>query len=34
MGIPQETLDVIQKMYAKNKAHLKTGKVNQRALEQ
>ena len=34
IGIPQETLEVIQKMCAKNEAHLKTGKVYQWALEQ
>ena len=34
MGIPQETIEVIQKIYAKNEAHLKTGKAYQQALEQ
>jgi len=30
---PQETLEVIQIIYAKNETHLKTGKVYQWALE-
>jgi len=34
MGIPQETLEVIKKIYAKNEVHLRTGKVYQQALEQ
>jgi hypothetical protein len=34
MGIPQETSEIIKKIYAKTEAHLKTGKVYLQALDQ